>query len=215
MSDLASVLVPINAMSLAHIPRAPNCFSVFEQINIAQSQIYHTSAVAATVIETITGCQRIKLNSKKGQMESSMQENLWGPQEWVHHATRSNLLPVCNIDAAYGYPHSPEEVEALFSLPCPVTQYGGDLRIAPAHPFLSSLTSIQHGSWGLSSLMKLEVATGLPSTDDGRRSTNRDIFTNLLFTRGSSSLGLFCALRFYSRLFYNTVLLFPSTFCRS
>lgn len=189
LSDLASILIPLDAAALAAISQPPHCFSAFNEMQLDANNIFHTSAVAASIIETVTGSQRIKLNSSRGQTESDMRENLWSPQDWVHRATRNNMLPVCNVDAAFGFPHSAEEVDALFAAPSPVIQYGEDVRAAAAQPFLLSVSSVHSGSWGADAAARGTIAHGLPRTDDGRRSVNRDIFSNLLFSRGSSSIG--------------------------
>lgn len=189
LSELASILVSLDAAALASIRAIPGCAVVFNDSSFEKNKIFHTSALAASVIETVTGCQRIKLSSSRGQPESSMQENLWSASEWVHRATRSNQLPICDVAAGFGCPHSEAEVDAVFALPSPVVQYGSDLRVADAHPFLRSVSSVHYGSWGISRLAATKLSNSLPPSDDGRRSVNRDIFSNLLFTRGSSSIG--------------------------
>ena len=191
LSDLASILIPLDAAALAAVAQPPHCFQVFNEMKFDAANIFHTSAVAASIIETVTGGQRIKLSSSRGQMESDMRENLWSPQDWVYRATRNNMLPVCNVDAAFGFPHSVEEVDALFAAPSAVIQYGEDVRAATAHPFLRSVSSVHGGSWGADAAAGATIAQGLPRTDDGRRSVNRDIFSNLLFSRGCSSMGLY------------------------
>jgi hypothetical protein len=187
LADLSSMLVPIDARSASRLAALPGCFSAFEDVHVNADSIFHSSGLVASVIETITGCQRVKLNSAKGQTESVMRENAWSPQEFIYRATRGGTLPVCNVDAGFGFPSTVAEAEALLSRPSPEVVYADGLRATPAQPFLSPLSSAYAGSWGVSSSGPSRV---MPPPPPGGPVGNRSIFTNLLFARGNSAAGV-------------------------
>ncbi len=179
LTDLAHITLPVDVASVAGVNSLRGCYSPFEETRINSHSYYHTASVIASVIETITGSQRLRPDS------SYSSDQLIGNNEWISTATRNGLLPICHIEASFGCPHSDSDVDATFS---GKTRYLQSVNspLANLSPFANE---VRRGAKILTHFEdmdgNLECFLEVSATD---RVRNR-AFSNLLFSRGFTSPG--------------------------
>ena len=188
MSTLASVIIPLDAQSTSQLRALPGCFCPYEKMHIDSTSYFQTSAMMATVMETIMGCDKIRLRADLPDL-SRVQ---WSMEECVYRCTRGGELPVCNVDAGLSFAHSPEELAYLSNLENPLHQYSKGLIASRPNSFLDSISSTYNGSWGVGDTVESFSAAAAAAKDtncsDDRSSTQ--LFSNLLFSRSRASTGI-------------------------
>jgi hypothetical protein len=174
---------------------------------------FHTSAIIASVIETITGHTRITDLPAPGFFGRDETAHRWSIHDWIAMSTRGGRLPLCLVEASLGCPHSVEDVERFFTS----SASADESNRGSMNPMLQSLSSAVYGPLG-GLYDAVGGARGYSNADDEDVSAGEDdfdetevmlrsnrtkmvpsVFSNTLFSRGCHDTGK-CSISTFSSL---------------